>query len=62
MLTTYTADELAQQAADRLKDAEGKARAERDRNECILTPPAGTAPAREIRDEDRQPTQQGGLF
>jgi hypothetical protein len=42
-------------------DTEERAAALRDRNEAILTPPAGTAPPRDAA-AARVPTQQEGLF
>ena len=41
---------------------EEAAAAQRDKDVAILTTPAGTAPSREIKPEDRQPTQQLKLF
>ena len=45
-----------------IEGEEDRAAAARDRDTCILSAPPGTAPAREIKDEDRQPIQQPGLF
>ena len=45
-----------------IEGTEDRAAAVRDRDVCVLSAPEGTAPAAEIRDEDRQPTQQAGLF